>query len=341
MAIDLRALARDIVAELLFFSRATHPHNTHRLSIATFHRVLPPNERDEYPLPALVVTPEELEWCLDFLTERFECGRLDTLHERWVADEVFDKPPLAITFDDAQSDNYRHARAVLDRKRVKATFFAPTEAVETGRLLWHDRASYAFAALARHSRASAIDEARSVGIDDELTIELLVPAFVERLKPMSAERRETLVERIERRLPGPSRPSWDGLMTFEELERMIGDGHEVGSHSHTHPILTEVGDQSLIDELTHSFAVLERRLGRKPTSLCYPNGDADERVVRAARKAGYRRAVTTRFGWNPRGFDPYLLRRFDIQSTTSRSRTGQLSRARLAFRLSGLNINVQ
>jgi peptidoglycan/xylan/chitin deacetylase (PgdA/CDA1 family) len=341
MVADLRAFARDIAAGLLFLSRMTPSRNTRRFSIVTFHRVLTPGERDEYPLPALVVTPDELAWCLDFLVERFECGRLDQLHERWVADDAFEKPPLAITFDDAQSDNYRHARAVLDQKRVRATFFAPTEAVETGRLLWHDRASYAFAALARHSLALAIEQARAVGIEVELAVELLVPTFVERLKSMSADSREELIERIERRLPNPSRPSWDGLMTFEELGRLTADGHEIGSHSHTHPILTEVSDQTLGDELTRSLAVLEQRLGRKPSSLCYPNGNADERVVGAARAAGYRRAVTTRFGWNPRGFDPYLLRRFDIQSTTSRSRTGKLSRARLAFRLSGLNVNVQ
>jgi peptidoglycan/xylan/chitin deacetylase (PgdA/CDA1 family) len=126
------------------------------------------------------------------------------------------------------------------------------------------------------------------------------------------------------------------MMTFDELALLAEEGHEIGSHSHSHPILPTVDDASLREELEQSRATLEKRLKRSVTSLCYPNGDADARVVQAARVAGYQRAVTTRWGWNARGADPFLLERCDMTGAEARASTGQLSRAQVAFRMSGL-----
>jgi peptidoglycan/xylan/chitin deacetylase (PgdA/CDA1 family) len=124
------------------------------------------------------------------------------------------------------------------------------------------------------------------------------------------------------------------MMTFDELRTLLGEEHEIGSHSHSHPILTLSDDQTLRDELAISAQKLSEQLKQAPTSFCYPNGDTDERVVRATRASGYRRAVTTAWGSNPHGADPFRLLRFDMQGTTARSRRGSLSVPRLALRMS-------
>jgi peptidoglycan/xylan/chitin deacetylase (PgdA/CDA1 family) len=76
-------------------------------------------------------------------------------------------------------------------------------------------------------------------------------------------------------------------MTWDELRELAEHGWEVGSHSRTHPHLTQLADDALADELRRSREECERELGRPCVSLAYPYGDQDERVVRAASDAGY------------------------------------------------------
>jgi peptidoglycan/xylan/chitin deacetylase (PgdA/CDA1 family) len=73
---------------------------------------------------------------------------------------------------------------------------------------------------------------------------------------------------------------WDGLAALRDA------GWEIGSHTHTHPHLTTIPDDELRDELEGSRALCEERLGAC-TSIAYPYGDVDERVVAAAGRAGY------------------------------------------------------
>jgi peptidoglycan/xylan/chitin deacetylase (PgdA/CDA1 family) len=107
-------------------------------------------------------------------------------------------------------------------------------------------------------------------------------------------------------LESPERPlSWDGIdqwlggeherellpMSWDQLGELSDAGWEIGSHTLTHPHLTQVDDAALREELTESKAELERRLGRCET-LAYPYGDHDDRVVEAAGAAGYAAAGT-------------------------------------------------
>lgn len=75
-------------------------------------------------------------------------------------------------------------------------------------------------------------------------------------------------------------------LSWAQLEGLAGSGWEVGSHTLSHPHLTAVGDEELETELAESRARIAERLGRCET-ICYPYGEADERVARAAARAGY------------------------------------------------------
>ena len=102
---------------------------------------------------------------------------------------------------------------------------------------------------------------------------------------------------------GSERPmSWPGIdhwagsphaqelvpMSWDELRELAGSGWEVGSHTRTHPHLTQLDDAELERELHESRTECERQMGRPCTTIAYPYGDVDGRVVAAARAAGYR-----------------------------------------------------
>ncbi|MGH9936390.1 MAG: polysaccharide deacetylase family protein, partial [Blastocatellia bacterium] len=91
------------------------------------------------------------------------------------------------------------------------------------------------------------------------------------------------------------------------------NGVEIGSHTLTHPILTNIGDERLVGELRDSKSRLEEVLGRRVDLFCYPNGDNDERVQHEVARAGYRAAVTVVSGFNQRGDDPLTLRRIHTE----------------------------
>jgi peptidoglycan/xylan/chitin deacetylase (PgdA/CDA1 family) len=107
--------------------------------------------------------------------------------------------------------------------------------------------------------------------------------------------------------PGETRPMrWQGIdhwldtphedamraLDWRELGELADAGWEIGSHTCSHPHLPELDDSSLTRELTTSKARIETELGRPCTSLAYPYGEVDERVLDATLAAGYRWAGT-------------------------------------------------
>jgi peptidoglycan/xylan/chitin deacetylase (PgdA/CDA1 family) len=102
--------------------------------------------------------------------------------------------------------------------------------------------------------------------------------------------------------PGPMR--WPGIdrwcatehqdelrcLSWGEVRSLADDGWEIGSHTCSHPRLTEVDDGALARELRRSKVVLEAALDRPCLSLAYPYGCVDGRVEWATHEAGYRAA---------------------------------------------------
>jgi peptidoglycan/xylan/chitin deacetylase (PgdA/CDA1 family) len=334
----LRQSVRDLASGLLFGVGLTRPARSaaDRLTIATLHRVLPDEALRGYPLPRIAVSVDELAWLVDFFQEHFTCDTLSAAHRRWTEGDRPARPLLSLTFDDGQLDNFVHARPVIERAGIRATFFVPVEAVERNQPLWHDRLAFAARRLASDDRPAALRILAEAGAADSGSAGDLEASAVARAKALPEAARRALVDRVERAAGGSSRPAWDGSMSWAQLRALVGAGHEVGSHSLTHPLLPRLDAGQLEREVAGSKERIEAEVGTPCASFCYPNGDCDERVVAAVRRAGYRLAVVTAWGPNGRGADPLRLTRCDLQGRTSRDRAGHLSPARLAFRMSPL-----
>lgn len=72
---------------------------------------------------------------------------------------------------------------------------------------------------------------------------------------------------------------WDGSgrLHTRELLDMMGEGHEIGSHTYTHPDLLALTDSQIEQEMEQSIQCLSR-YGVKVTSMAYPFGTCDDRV---------------------------------------------------------------
>ena len=316
-----------------------------RALVVTFHRVLPDERRCESAIPSLAVTPDELRWHLEFLHGRFRCSTLVELARDVAAGDCGEEPRVAVTFDDGTHDNFEFAREVLQRVGVPATFFVVAERMRRESLLWHDRLIYAVRALGdRPEQLAAVCEI--VGLEqnrdgvDGCGAEAVAATALVALQAREAGAVEECVSRVADLAESSGVPRWEGMMDVEEIRSLRADGHEIGLHSATHAMLPQCGDAQLRHETAGARSIAERELGFALETFCYPNGQHDDRVIDAVRRAGLHLGVTTRWGSNDASTPAFQWRRCDVQSATSRDRRGRLSAARLAWRLSGFHPKV-
>jgi peptidoglycan/xylan/chitin deacetylase (PgdA/CDA1 family) len=338
---------RDGLAEVLARVGATSPARFARgaLTIVTFHRVLPLEKLEQYPMRGLAVTPEQLELVLTELVRHFDCSSVIDAFWRWQG-RAFERPLLAISFDDGALDNYEHARPVLSKLGLTATFYIPVKNVEEQRAPWHDRVGFALlrsVAAVRKPRSSDFDRLLLPFGASVRAFGALLPEDALRLagegviaaKRLGAEQREASLAELEAALGGDAVPEFARMMTWDQIRALQRAGHEIGSHSRTHPLLPELSGDRVREEIELSRRELSSAIGAEVRSFCYPNGSYDARALKAVEAAGYECAVTTNWGLN-RKQSRFELSRCDMDFMRLQSKDGDFSRERLLLRLSGL-----
>ena len=76
-------------------------------------------------------------------------------------------------------------------------------------------------------------------------------------------------------------------LTWDDLGELSEIGWEIGSHTRTHPRLTQLSAPELERELGESREECARTLGTSCRSVAYPYGDVDAHVADIARELGY------------------------------------------------------
>jgi peptidoglycan/xylan/chitin deacetylase (PgdA/CDA1 family) len=96
-----------------------------------------------------------------------------------------------------------------------------------------------------------------------------------------------------RELAAPKRMT--GVMLNE-----IAQDFEIGSHTWTHPVLTEIPAAEANAELVDSRHQISDLVQQDVTSFCYPRGAATAQLAQLVQAAGYKYARTTQtLAWGP------------------------------------------
>ncbi|MCL5670451.1 MAG: polysaccharide deacetylase family protein [Acidobacteria bacterium] len=103
------------------------------------------------------------------------------------------------------------------------------------------------------------------------------------------------------------------MMSAAQVRELADSGFEIGSHTLTHPRLTELNDTDLDEEIAGSKHKLEDLTGKEVRSFSYPYGDYDNRVLRAVVAAGYSSAVSTRLGVVKDGASVFEIPRVNVR----------------------------
>lgn len=88
-------------------------------------------------------------------------------------------------------------------------------------------------------------------------------------------------------------------MNETEIQQLIDAGMELGSHTYSHNPLAKIDEKYLVWEMDTSRYWLKKKFnGYIVRTLAYPNGSYDEKVIEAANKYGFYRALTGHIGVN-------------------------------------------
>ena len=285
------------------------------LTILCYHRVLPAEQRAAYHDPDLVVTPEVFTEHCRVLAKYYNVAPLAQSFAAWQDGIPSVKPRAAITFDDGYVDNISYAAPILAKARLKATFYVVAGLVGTESQTWYDRAGKALQALGRDPRAE-----------------------VAQAKALTPQARLEWLAGLEKQAGGSAPAALDRIMDGAMLRALVAAGHEIGSHTMTHPLLPQLGAAELDFEIMRSKSVLATAANADIVGFSYPNGDSNETVRAMTQDAGYRYAVSADPGVNTdAGRGTMALKRWFISQDRLVNAMGQPSADLLRMEISGLS----
>ncbi|MDQ3110718.1 MAG: polysaccharide deacetylase family protein, partial [Bacteroidota bacterium] len=104
------------------------------------------------------------------------------------------------------------------------------------------------------------------------------------------------------------------MMSWDDLKELNIQGHYIGSHSVTHPMLERISNENEIRaELLDSGNIIKKNLGYFPLTLAYPIGSYNENVIRICKESGYKIGLATKQDiYNPERDDIFEVPRIEL-----------------------------
>ncbi len=107
------------------------------------------------------------------------------------------------------------------------------------------------------------------------------------------------------------------IMDWETARQLSADGLHIGSHTVSHPRLSELPEAQCRVELLTSRQIIGDQLGRDVRHLAYPFGVFNAQVKTLAAEVGYQTACSVTIGFSTPGNDLLALQRVPVLGTDS------------------------
>jgi peptidoglycan/xylan/chitin deacetylase (PgdA/CDA1 family) len=247
-----------------------------------FHRVS--DEKDELWPP---MTPALFEKIIRVLTRTYKVVSL----EEWLQDnnhQSAKKKLATVLFDDGYKDNIEYAAPILAKYDCPASFYIVTDCINKNIPTW----TYLLDHVLQQTKISQLsidqegvpEEFKKISFSDRATIRKIKPW----MKKLSNVHRVQVLNSVLNQCRDVALPQ-NKMMSWEDIHQLAQAGFQIGSHSHTHPMLAALEDEvEIFNELNLSAEIINENLGKKPLTISYPIGSFDKRVTRLAAQAGYK-----------------------------------------------------
>lgn len=292
-------------------------HRSPGILVINHHRI-GAAEEERFHRYMFSASAEQFDQQISHLKRRYHVISLPELQEFVAHPERLRHFHVMLTFDDGYRDNYDVAFPLLRAQGVPATFFLATSLIGSSYLPWWDHVAY----MVRHSKRPSLRLSYPVQAEIQLpqggsqngnrdnAIEQVLRIYKAQKEISDAKFLAGLSEAAEVPLEPESERRF---LDWQEAREMIAGGMAIGSHTHSHTILSQLSYPQQREELARSKRELETGLGMgtKIDVLAYPVGSRtafNEETVQALKETGYTTAFSHYYGVN----NPTTLNAFDV-----------------------------
>jgi peptidoglycan/xylan/chitin deacetylase (PgdA/CDA1 family) len=281
-----------------------HSRVTDFVLILGYHRVV----KAAFDPYGLCVQPDHFAEHLEVLRQTANVIDLKTLQQGLFEGDLPQKA-IVITFDDAYLDILQTVKPLLVAHGIPATIFVVTGTLGM-EFWWDELARVVFSPAVLPNKLSMqigadtitwtnkSSDHRKTGKENPNSRGLLLEQMYQMLAERPDERPSILTNLLSwAETATPVAAAIERTMTAAELQALIQDGLiSVGSHTVTHPILTNIPQDQQYIELRESKNVLENTLSQPVTALSYPHGINDAQTQWLAQQAGFKLAFGSQNG---------------------------------------------
>jgi peptidoglycan/xylan/chitin deacetylase (PgdA/CDA1 family) len=226
-----------------------------------------------------------------------------------------ERPLLAITFDDGFDLIRSGVADVLERHGVRATTFLITSTIDNKNLMWRNKLS-AIQSLRGPERC--VRSYNALMSERGLTVATGVPGMLVHSLRWPMQQKEELVDELWRRCDMPALPEYLAehrpYFTWSAIREWIDRGHDVGFHTHTHPVCSTLSDEGVRLEISEPARALARRLEVSSLRFSYPFGARlDASRESGLFSSGLFECLLGIGGFSPRGTAPHRLERAPLE----------------------------
>ncbi len=273
-------------------------------------------------------TIDKLKAQIDFLTKRY---RVVTLGE-FIAVRSSYKDNISLcvlTFDDGIKDHIENVLPILKLHNIKGTFFIPTKPVTDNWVAPAHKIHFLLSQLGAKNFLKNTENFLSEKFPDTAYLEKIPPQVNNRWDdPITAKLKyliATLPENVKNKLLdalfkntfGDERDfSKKFYLSPDEIRALVKEGMEIGAHTHTHRLLSQISAKEQAEEVVLSKRALYGILKKHINVFSYPNGVTTPKFIKTLKDNKFIGAVTVEVGTNAKKMNPFLLRRFDTNDIT-------------------------
>ena len=267
--------------------------------ILMYHRFCADGDDDPQAMPV-----ENFRRQLRYLKQHFQLVRLSELYDPSRQGRL---PPraVALTIDDGHESFQQLALPALMELEVPATIFVVADLVDGRNWIWADKFNYLVDSTHGYQTKQASDAGDLERVFQRLT---RVP---------SPERDRQLLELASElgiEIPDQA-PARYRLMSWDQLRQVEATGLvEIGSHSCTHPIFSQLDETQSWYEMKQSQTLIAEQLSVPVTSFCFPNGQPGDFLayqLEMLQSAGYWCGIASHFGYALAAASRYALPRLN------------------------------
>lgn len=265
---------------------------------------------------------ETLTSHLEYLTKKYQIIPLSDLVSKVQNEESIAPNTAVLTIDDGYHDTFEVAFPILKKFNVPATLFVVTDFLDGKIWIWTDKARYALFKTKLNEFTLEVGEksfqVKLTDKDSRLNFATKINSELKKLSTIERDKKILELAEISKvDIPGLP-PKEFSPISWDEALQLDKNGVSIESHTISHPILTNISDENLANELSNSKLVLEEKLQRAVNIFCYPNGNVSAREQEAVSKAKYHCAVTTEIRLSNANDNIFLLPRIDAEPEMNR-----------------------